>query len=168
MRESPIPQESPKKKKVLLPPAVTIPRKKQPEAAVTATTPQNREDTPWPITMPTSTNLFNARASWPILPTEAPTVIKMEEAKKIPPRLAAILCTLVLNKPLSNKPAEDECRWGPQCPICTKSSSSQKTENTEDWNGGRQNNQQRNYHPQSPRYFPACDILDRFSQQLKL
>ena len=34
----------------------------QPKAAATATAPQTREDTPWPA----STNLFVARASWPI------------------------------------------------------------------------------------------------------
>ena len=49
----------------------------QPEAAITATAPQNREDTPWPSTMPASTNLFSAKTSWPIPPIEVPTVIKM-------------------------------------------------------------------------------------------
>ena len=99
--------------------------------------------------------------------TEALTVIKTEEAeKKTPPRLATIPCALVLNKPQSNKPAEEECRWGLHCPICTKSTP--KAEKTEDWNGEQQDNQQRNYFPQSPRYSPAYDIPDRFSQQLKL
>ena len=74
--------------------------RQQPEAAVIATTPKNRENTPWPNTMPASTNLFNARASWPIPSTEATMVIKMEVAeKKVPPRLAAIPHSLVLNKP---------------------------------------------------------------------
>ena len=56
--------------------------RKQPDAAVTATASQNREDSPWPNTMPAFTNLFDVRASWPIPPTEAPTVIKMEQAEK--------------------------------------------------------------------------------------
>ena len=123
--------------------------KQQPEAPVTTTAPQNREDTPWSITVPAFTNLFNARASWPIPPTRAPTVIQMEEPeKKLPPRLAAIPSCLVLKKPQSNKPAEEECRWGPHYPICTKSTANQKAENTEDWNGKRQDKQQRNYYPQ--------------------
>ena len=108
--------------------------KQQPEAAVTATAPLNREDPPWPNTMPTSTKLFDARASWPIPPTEGPTVIKTKEVeKKFPPRLASIPYTLVPNKPQSNKPAEEECSWGPHCPICTNSTPNQKAENTEDW-----------------------------------
>ena len=82
--------------------------RQQPKAAVTATAPQNREGTPWPNTMPASTNLFDARASWPNPPTEAPTFVKTEDAeKKIPLRLAAIPHTLVLNQPQSNKPAEE-------------------------------------------------------------
>ena len=40
----------------------------QPEAAATATDLQNREDTPWPNTIPTSNNLFVGRASWPMPP----------------------------------------------------------------------------------------------------
>ena len=141
----------------------------QPEAAVTAIAPQNRENAPWPNTMPASTNLFDARAPWPILPTETPTVIKMEKVgEKIPPRVAAIPCALVLNKPQSSKPAEEECRWGPHCPICTKSTPNQKAESIEGWNGERQDNQQRNYYPQSLQYSPAYEIPDRFSQQYKL
>ena len=91
---------------------------------------QNREDTPWPNTMPASTNLFNARASWPILPTEICAVVKIEKTE-VPPRVATIPHTLVLNKPQSNRPAEEESRWGPHCPICAKE------EGTEDWNGKR-------------------------------
>ena len=80
---------------------------------------QNREDIPWPNTIPVSMNLFDARASWPILPNDTSTV-KMEKAEeKIPPKVAAIPYVLVLNKPQSNKPAEEECRWGLHCPICT-------------------------------------------------
>ena len=123
----------------------------QPEAAVTARAPQKREDTPWPNTMPASTNLFDVRPSWPIPPTEAPTVIKNEKAEeKIPPRIAAIPKILVLNKPQSNKLAEEECRWGLHCPICAKSTPNTKAKSTEDWNGERQDNQQRNYYPRSP------------------
>ena len=50
----------------------------QPETAVTATAPLNRKDTPWSNTMPASMNLFDARASWPILPNDA-SKIKMEK-----------------------------------------------------------------------------------------
>ena len=75
--------------------------RQQPEVAA----PQNREDTSWPNTMSASTNLFDVRASWPIPPTEAPTIVKTEQAeKRTPPRLATIPHTLVLNKPQSNKP----------------------------------------------------------------
>ena len=82
--------------------------------------------------------------------------------------VTAIPHALVLNKPQSNKPAEEECRWGLHCPICMKSTPTQKAQNTEDWNGERQDNQQRNYYPRSARYSSAYDIPDRFSQQLKL
>ena len=93
----------------------------------------------------------------------------MEKAEeKIPPRLAVIPHALVLNKAQSNRPAEEECRWGLHCPICTKSTPNPKAESTEDWNGERQGNQQRNYNPQSPQYSPAYDIPDRFSKQYKL
>ena len=114
--------------------------------------------------MPASTNLFDARASWPIPPPEPPTVVKMEKTE-VPPRVAASPHALVLNKPQSNqgiRPAEEECRWELHCPICTKE------EGTEDWNGDRQENQQRNHYPQSPQHPQAYDIPDRFSQQVKL
>ena len=90
----------------------------QPEAAAVVIPIQNREDTPWPNTMPASTNLFDARASWPIPPSEPPTVVKMEKTE-VPPWVAAIPHTLVLNKPQNNRPVE-ECRWGSHCPICAK------------------------------------------------
>ena len=61
-----------------------------------AVAPHNREDTPWPNTMPASTNLIDVRASCPIPPTETPTVVKMEKTE-IPPRVAAIPHGLVLN-----------------------------------------------------------------------
>ena len=44
------------------------------EATPRAPTFHVRVDTPWPNTMPTSMNLFEARADWPIPPTPAPTV----------------------------------------------------------------------------------------------
>ena len=115
----------------------------QPEAAV----PQNREDTTWLNIMPAFRNMFDVRASWPIPSTETPTVVKMEKTE-VPPRVAAIPDALVLNKPQNTRPAEEECRWGPQCPICTKE------EGTEDWNGKRQENQQRNHYPQRPQHPP--------------
>ena len=139
----------------------------QPKVAVTATAPQNREDTPWPNTMPTSTNLFEARASWPILQMKVPTAIKAGKAEeKTPPRLAAISCAMV-KKPSQEK-AEEKCGWGPHHPISTKTPLNQKVESTEDWNGEGQDNQQRNYYPQGPQCPHSYDILDRFIQQLKL
>ena len=93
--------------------------------------------------MPASTNLFDVTAAWPIPPTEAPIVVKTEQAeKKTPPRLATIPHALVLNKPQINKPDEEECRWGLDFSICTKSTP--KAENTEDWDSKRLDNQQRN------------------------
>ena len=86
--------------------------------------------------MSASTNLFDARASWPFPPTDTPAVVKMEKTE-VPPRVAAIPYTLVMNKPQNNRPAEDECTWGPHCPICAKE------EGTEDQNSDRQENQQR-------------------------
>ena len=92
----------------------------QTETAVTGTAPQNREGTPWPNTTPASMNFFSARASWPIPPT-----VKMEKAEeKIPARVAAIPCAMV-NKPPQSK-AEEMCRWGLHCPICTKSTPTPK------------------------------------------
>ena len=115
------------------------PQEQQPEATPTVTTLQTREDTPWSNTMPASTKLFNAKKSWPIPPTDTPAVVKMEKTE-VPPRVAAIPHTLVMNKPQNNRPAEEECIWGPHCPICTK-------EGTEDQNGDRLETQQRTDHP---------------------
>ena len=112
--------------------------------------------------MPASTNLFKARANWPIPPTETPIVVKMEKTE-VPPRVAAIPCTMVLNKPQNERPAKEKCTWGPHCPICTK-----EEEGTEDWNGDRQENQQRTHYPQSTQHPQTYDIPDRFSQQIKL
>ena len=57
----------------------------QPRAPATAsaTIAPTRDDTPWPKTVPASTNLFVARSSWPIPPNgneiPIPALIKMEE-----------------------------------------------------------------------------------------
>ena len=109
-----------------------------------------------------STNLFEARANWPIPPTETPTVVKMEDTE-VPPRVAAIPHAMVLNKPQNNKPAEEKCSWGPHCPICAK-----EEKGTEDWNGDIQENQQRTHYPQNTQHPQDYDIPDRFSQQIKL
>ena len=93
-------------------------QRQQPEAAPSITTFQVREDTPCPNTMLASTNLLEARANWPIPPTETPTV-KIEKTED-PPRVAAILCAVVLNKPQNNKPAEEKCTLEPHCPTCKK------------------------------------------------
>ena len=72
----PYPTGKPQEEEGSSAPSCNNPKEKQQlEAAVTATAPQNREEIPWPITMPAFTNLFDARASWPVPPTEAPTVI---------------------------------------------------------------------------------------------
>ena len=109
--------------------------------------------------MPASTNLFEARADWPIPPTETPTV-KMEKAE-VPPRIAAIPHAMVLAKPQNSKPAEEKCTWGPHCPICKKGE-----EDAEDWNSVRQEmeSQQRNYYPQNPQHPQTYDYPDRFLQ----
>ena len=92
-------------------PSCNTPQQRQhPEATPIVTTLKTREDTPWPNTVPASTNLFEARAYWPNPPAETPTVVKMEKTE-VPPRVAAIPYTLVLNKPQNNRPAEEKCTW---------------------------------------------------------
>ena len=54
-------------------------QRQHPEAIPIVSTFQVGEDTPWPNTMPASTNLFKARADWAIPPTKTPAV-KMEKA----------------------------------------------------------------------------------------
>ena len=66
----------------------STPTKPLPEAIPNAPTFQVREDTPWPNTVPASTNLFKARADWPIPPMQTPKV-KVEKVE-VPPRVAAI------------------------------------------------------------------------------
>ena len=83
-------------------------QRQQPEATPAVTTCQVREETPWPNTMSASTNLFEARANWPLPPTETPAVIKMEKTDA-PPNVATIPCAMVLNKPQNNRPAEEKC-----------------------------------------------------------
>ena len=73
----------------------------QSEAALNAPTFQVRDDTPWPNTIPTSTNLFKARADWPISPMQIPSV-KLEKAEA-PPRVAAIPCAMNLPKQIGEK-----------------------------------------------------------------
>ena len=130
----------------------------QPEAAHNAPTFQVREDTPWHNTMPASTNLFEARADWPIPPMLAPTV-KVEKTE-IPPRVAAIPHAMVLPKPENNRPAEKKCTWRLLCPICKK----EEEEGMEDWNG----DQQRNHHPQNPQHPQTYDVCDQYPEQIWL
>ena len=89
-------------------------QRQQPEAAPTVTTLQVRQDTQWPNTVPATSNLFKARASWPVPPTETPAVVKMEKTE-IPPRVAAIPHALVLNKLQNNGPVEGQYM---HCSIC--------------------------------------------------
>ena len=63
------------------------------------------------------------------------------EKTEDPPRLAAIPHTMVLNKPQNNRPVEEKCTLGLHCPMCTK-----EEEGTEDWNGDRQETQQRTHY----------------------
>ena len=135
----------------------------QPEAVTSATTFQFREDTSWPNTLSASTTLFEARADWPMPPTETPTV-KMEKAE-VPPSVASIPHAMVLPKPQNNRPVEEKCTWGQHWPICK-----QEEEDAEDWNGNRQEtkSQQRNHYPQNPQHPQTYDIPDRFSQQIGL
>ena len=89
--------------------------------------------------------------------------IKTEKAEdRTPPKLAAILHAM----PPQNK-AEEILRWGPHCPICTKSTPFTRAESSEDWNGKRQDQLQGNYYPQSPQYSPPYGIPDRFSEHYK-
>ena len=120
-------------------------QRQQPEAIPNVSTFQVREDNPWPNIIPASTNLFEARADWPIPPMKTPTA-KMEKADVLP-RVAAIPHAMVLNKPQNNKPMAEKCTWGAHCPICKK-----EEKGTEDWNGDREESQQRNHYPQNPQH----------------
>ena len=166
---------------VFIPNCSNPPMMQQPKttAAATSTAPPTRDDTPWPITMLASTNLFVARASWPIPPNvddvSMPTFVKTEKTEeKTPPKQAAIPHALILNKPQNSKPAEEACGWGPQCPICTQSNPNIKMEDPEeDWNGNKQRNRkedqlERNYYSPSPKYSPSYDFPDRLSQHYRI
>ena len=111
-----------------------LPKVQQPKATSTDAALQTREDTPWPNTMPASTNLFVARASWPIPynETSTPIYIKMEKAEERTPPKIATIPHMMVNKPPQKKP-EEMCRWGLHYPICTKSTPNLKAENSEDW-----------------------------------
>ena len=144
-------------------PSCNMPQQRQqPEGIPNTPTFQVREDTPWPNTVPASTNLFEARSDWPILPLQTPTV-KMEKAD-IPPRVAAIPHAKVLPEPQNNRPVEEKCTWGLHCPICKKG----EEEGTEDWNADRQESHQRNHYPQNPQHAQTYDVPDRYSQQIWL
>ena len=60
----------------------------QSKAAATAKALLNREDNPWPNTMPVSDNLFVKRASWPIPPimvkAQDPSLKKLKGQKTVP------------------------------------------------------------------------------------
>ena len=72
----------------------------------------------------------------------------------------------MVNKPPQNK-AEEIRGWGLHCPICTKSTPNPMAESSEDWNGSRQDQLERNCcHPRS-HYSPSYNILDRLSQHYK-
>ena len=73
----------------------------QPRAPATASAaiPPARDDTPWPNTVPASTNLFVARSSWLIPPNgneiPIPAFIKMEKGpntENAPQKQAVIPC----------------------------------------------------------------------------
>ena len=145
----------------------------------TFTAPVIRDDSPWSNTILALTNLFVARASWPISPNmnevPTPTFVKTEKAEeKTPSKQVAIPHAMVLNKPQNNIPAEKAYGWGPQYPICTQSIPNTKAEDSEeDWNGNRQGNGkedqlERNYYPPSPKYSPTYDFPDRLSQHYKM
>ena len=74
-----------------------------------------------------STNLFVARASWPIPQSETstPIFIEMEKAEERTPLKIAAITHVMVNKPPQNK-AEEIYGWGPYCPMCTKSTPNPK------------------------------------------
>ena len=76
--------------------------------------------------MPASTNLFEARANWPIPPTEIPTVIKMEKTET-PPRVAVIPYAIDLNKHQGNRPVEENVHGTHIAPFAKRKKRVQKT-----------------------------------------
>ena len=104
----------------------------QPDVIPNAPTFQVREDTLWPKTVPASTNLFNARADWPIPPMQTPTM-KVEKAE-VPPRVAEIPHAMVLPKPQNNKPVEEKCTWDCIAPFAERNNKkAQKIGMATDW-----------------------------------
>ena len=69
-------------------PSIHNPNPPQLEVVPNAPTFQTRDDTPWSNTTPASTNLFEARAGWPVPHTPAPSV-KVENTE-VPPQIAVI------------------------------------------------------------------------------
>ena len=153
----------------------------QPKVTTTATFTAllTRDGTSWPNTVPTSTNLFVARASWPIPPNvnEVPTHTFVKTAKadeKTPSKQVAIPHAMVLNKSQNSKSAEEVCGWGPQCPICTLSNPEPERRRfqEEDSNGNRQRTKKeeqlkRTYSPPTPQYSQSYDFPDRLSHHYK-
>ena len=110
--------------------------------------------------MPASTNLFEARADWPIPPLQTLAM----KVQKVSPKVVAIPCAMVLSKPINNRSAEEKYTWGPHCPICKK----EEEEGTEDWNGNRLENQQRNHYPQNPQHHQTYNVPYQYSEQIRL
>ena len=119
--------------------------------------PSNQSRYPWPNIELAFTNLFEARADWPIPPTPASTV-KAEHAE-VPPQVAAIPCAVVLPKQIGEK-----CTLGPHCPICKK----EEEDNTEDWNSNRQRDQPKNHHSQNTKHPQSFNVPDQYSEQIRL
>ena len=110
-----------------------------------------RTTTPWPYTVPATTNLFVTR-SWPIPPTKenAPAPAKQVEntpARKIiiscptPSVLSTIGSYTTASNPAANnimaapnmKSPEERCkRWSPMCLFCTQSAPHPEPVNS-DW-----------------------------------
>ena len=152
----------------------------QPKAATiaTSTAPPTRDDTPWPSPKPASTNLFVARATWPIplnvdeVPT--PTFIKTEKSEVMtPPKIAAIPHTLILNIP-EYQTSRRSMWMETTMPHLHTIQPTHKTEDTEEhWNSERQGNRkedqsERNFYPTSPQYCPSYDFPDRLSHPYKM
>ena len=86
-KEFPYPAGKPQKEEgPSTPNSSNPPKVQQPKVTTTATALQTREDTPWPNTMPASTNLFVTRASWPISPnkTQHPESLKWKKQRTGP------------------------------------------------------------------------------------
>ena len=91
--------------------------------------------------------------------------VKMEERSSTEsalPKQAVTPCPKVTHNSAQNKKSSEElCGWGPQCPICVKSTLNLKTEDSEEeeWNGDwqkakeeekwkKEDQLKRNYYPQ--------------------